>query len=258
MKGKVRKGVGSKKGKKQQGMETTLAVVSETDLFQRGKCKICENPALRVFVMESYVDGVSAWKLRDEIRRKFNVGLATGTIEEHINKHERQLAPWLGLVKYKFGSEEERKKFEVAFLSRVSLVCELWDKYQVLSELFNLVAGEKGNINPSAVGRPKAVTELAGQMKDYLSELLKLQKERDVVVEVAKVVLYMLADKLVNRLGVVISDLPVERKEIIGSILKEEVKNALEYAKEFGKEKVEDMMKAVKAEYDKMMAGVSK
>jgi hypothetical protein len=255
MKGKVgkKKVIGSER--KKQGIDKAVAIISETDLFQRGKCKICENPALRLFVMESYTNGMSVWKLRSEIKDKFNIGLATGSIEEHINEHEKQIAPWLGLVKYKFGSEEERKKFEAAFLAKVSLVCELWDKYQVLAELFKLVAGEKDNINPSAVNRPKAVTELAGQMKDYLVELLKLQKERDVVVEVAKVVLYMLADKLVSRLGAVISDLPVERKEIIGSILKEEVKNALEYAKEFGREKVEDMLKVVQSEYEKLVSG---
>ena len=248
---KVKKGSGMQKS----FVEKTVSVASEVGLVERGKCKICENAMLRMFVMESYMNGMSVWKLRSEIKEKFKVGLATGSIEEHINEHEKQIAPWLGLVKYKFGSEEERKRFESAFLAKVSLVCELWDKYQVLSELFRLVAGEKDNINPSAVSRPKVVAEIAGQMKEYLVELLKLQKERDVVVEVAKVVLYMLADKLVSRLGAVVGDLPVERKEIIGNILKEEVRNALEYAKEFGKEKVEDMMKKVQVEYEKLVGG---
>lgn len=245
---------GIRKNKKENVKSEVPAFIEDSLLgAEREKCKICNDPKLRITVMDLYASGVTVWKIRDELRNRFNIGIAVPTIEEHINNHEKGLAPWLGLVKYQFHSEEERKKFEQAFLSRVSFVTELWDKYCILNQLFEMVAGTKDNINPSAVSRPKMVAELGGQLKDYLLELIKLQRERDIVVEVAKVVLFMMADNFVKKLAGLISDLSVEKREIIGKLLQEEVKNALEYAKSFGKEKLEVMFAKVKEDYEKLV-----
>lgn len=232
-----------------------LEVVSHVS--DRSRCKICNDSRLRFFVADKMMQGVSKYKLKHEIREKFGIGIADRTIEEHLNEHE-VMPVWLGFVKAKFPTEEDRKKYEEAFLSRVSVVTELWDKYLVLAELFKMIVGEPGNVNvnfdnPRSVGaKVDYAIRLGNEMRGYLEDMLKLQKERDIVMEVGKVVLYLMGDRLIQRLGAVISDLSVERKRIIGDIIVEEIKNALGYVKGLAHEKVENLIQKVKQEYEKL------
>lgn len=248
----MEKKVKREKVKKEKGL-VEVGVVNPM-LFgeSRKRCKICENSMLRYMVMEMFANGLGLWKIRDELRKR-GMGVSVSTIESHINEHEDKSVAWLGLVRHKFGSEEERKKFESGFLARVSFVIELWDKYRTVSKLFEIVAGSGENVNEGAVKRLQPVVEMGRLVKDYLIELVKLQRERDVVVEVAKVVLFMMADSFVKKLAVLVSDMNVEKREIIGRLLQDEVKNALEYAKNIGREKVEKMFEKVREDYEKLI-----
>ncbi len=244
------------KRSKKNSVKLADTISSAITIGDRAECKICQNPYLRFFIMDQYSKGYAVSKIRENIKNEFNYCPAQQVIDRHLQNHETQIMPWLGMVKYKFHSEEERKRFETAFLSRLSLVLELWDKYSVLSELFSILAGSPNNINPSVLSSDKnidRVERLAAEMRSYLETMLKLQKERDVYVEVSKVVLYTMADNLVSNLSSLISDLSPEKREAIGKLIVDEVKKALAYAKSFGKEKISEMMDKVNAEYAKIV-----
>lgn len=223
-------------------------------MAHKGDCRICKDVVLRARVATLVVEGVTPWNIHKKLKSEGEVCGVT-SIQRHIEKHEKSPTLWCGLMKSKFGSEDERKNHEVALLSRISLVTEMVDKYQVLSEIFDLVVGKSGAINEYIVGAPEKVTKLAGEMRAYLEDLLKLQKERDLVVEVAKVVLYMCAEGLIERLRYVVADMPLERKTLVGQIIKEEVEKALKYTKGLVKGKTEDMFSRVNEEYEKLTKG---
>ncbi len=223
-------------------------------MARKGDCKICKDGVLRARIATLLVEGLTPWYIHKKLKTE-GVSCAVSLIQHHLEEHEKSPTLWCGLVKSKFGSEDERKSHETSLLSRISLVTEMVDKYMVLSELFELVAGKSGAINDYMVGAPERVTKLAAEMRAYLEDLLKLQKERDLIVEVAKVVLYMCASGLIERLRYVVADMPLERKVLVGQIIKEEVEKALEYTKGMAKGKTEDMFAKVNEEYDKLVKG---
>ena len=218
------------------------------------KCKLCEDKQTRFIVAELHSQGYSPSTIRARLRDEHGVGTSECLIKKHLNEHEKNPLVWTGYIKSQFPTEESRKRYEASFLSKMSLVTELWSKYQVLSELFGIIAGEPGKANAAAattIGIDKT-QKLANEMRGYLTQMLQMQRERDIVVEVSKTVLYMLAHNFVDKLSVYISDLPTERRENIGKLLVEEVRGAIVYAKTFGREKLENMMQKVQTEYEKL------
>lgn len=227
------------------------------EMARKGDCKICKDGVLRARIATLLVEGLTPWYIHKKLKTE-GISCAIGLIQHHLEEHEKSPTLWCGLVKSKFGSEDERKSYETSLLNRISIVTEIVDKYQVLNELFELVVGKPGAINEYIVAAPEKVTKLAGEMRAYLEDLLKLQKERDLVVEVAKVVLYMCAGGLIERLRYVVADMPLERRVLVGQIIKEEVERALEYAKGISKGKMDDMFSRVNEEYEKLVKGESK
>jgi len=264
MKVQVGKKRGRKKGVKNKVKEHILVPPGTGDALAlkaqdvgigiKDRCTICNNTYMRFIVMDMYSKGCSLNQIVDAVRKQFVVGTTHATLKEHLEHHEHNATAWMGLVKYKFASDEERQKFEAAFLSRISLVTEMWDRYQTIAELFEIVVGVPGNVSHAvagSVGRLDSASKLAGEMRQYLTEMLKLQKEKDLVVETAKMILFFLADKLVSRLAFVVTDLPLERKEMIGKIISEETKNAIDHAKGLARMKTDDLIKKINEEYEK-------
>uniref|UniRef100_A0A7V3N478 Uncharacterized protein n=1 Tax=candidate division CPR3 bacterium TaxID=2268181 RepID=A0A7V3N478_UNCC3 len=228
-------------------------------LEDKKKCKVCLDVMLRYKVAEMYASGMSFFKIRTELKKE-NIKIAERTIRNHILEHEGESCRWIRFLgKYKFDSAEERRNFEGVFLSRVSLVTELWDKYRSLSQLWDLIVGED-ELNPNARRETDKVVKIFSEMRACLNDLIKLQRERDLIQKVAKVVLFMCADGMVEKLSFVLHDLPESRREIVGEIIKEEVGKALEYAKDLaekgevtGKTDVQKMMDKVSVEYSKLV-----
>jgi len=77
-----------------------------------------------------------------------------------------------------------------------------------------------------------------------------LQRERDVVMQVTKVVVHMLADDLVRKLAVLLSDLDDQKKELILKMLVDSVKKSLNYVKSLSKEDMDALLKKVVLEYN--------
>ena len=221
-------------------------------------CKICNDPKCRFLVAEMHSRGELVYSIRRELKKTCGIGITDISIDRHLKNHEKNPLVWTGYIKSQFPTEEHRKRYESQFLSRISLVTEMWNKYQVLAELFELLAGKPGEANATAIkgyGVDKTA-RLASEMRMYLEDMLRLQKERDVIVEVSKTVLYALANSFIERLAGLISDLSTDRREAIGVLLVEEVKKSIDYAKSFGKEKLESMITKVNEEYDKLVKKV--
>jgi len=257
-KNRIGKKVDRKKVYSHRNREQNLPVVSDVSEFSflddgQHSCRICRTPAVRFFVVECMARGLSLYKTRELLKKHFNFGITPATIREHIEKHDTQYTKWFGMVQYKFPTEEERKRYEAAFLSRVSIVTEMWDKYMVISKLFSMVVGDANKINENAVFNVDDVAKLSNVMKSYLESILKLQKERDIYVEVAKVVLFTMANNLVDRLSSLVMDLPQERRDAIGKAITEEVRAALDHAKNLGREKIEKLMEKVQDEYNRLV-----
>lgn len=231
----------------------------------KNRCKICKDGKWRLRVVELAQAGHSAYQISKKIRAEGLI-CAAGVIERHIAEHEQVVVVWPGLVQLKFNTEEERKKFEAGFLTRISLVTELWDKYQSMDEVFKMThmiaKGIPSTDNPLKLmlgtGPTKdnvdKVAKLGAELRSYIMEMMKLQRERDIVVEVAKTVLFMMADGFVSRLRFIVADMPGDKRDAIGRLLSEEVKKALEYSKGLGKEKIEDLLGKVNVEYQRLIA----
>ena len=90
----------------------------------------------------------------------------------------------------------------------------------------------------------------------YLNSLMGLQKQKDFVTEFAKVLLFTMGEGLIDRLKFVLSDLPVEKREMVGKVIREEIQKGLAYSKGFNKEKVNDLIAKAQAAYDELVARV--
>ncbi len=221
------------------------------------KCIICNNSQLRFLVME-LVENKNFSEIKREIKSKLGLNISLNRIIKHIRNHEDHLQLWTSIVRSKYSSQQEREKFEQGFLSRVSFAQELYNKYLVLSDLFDIVVGDPKKPNAfvqTSLGITK-ITSLTREMHVYLKELMGLQKQKDFIVEFAKVLLFTMGEGLIDRLKFVLNDLPVERREIVGRIIREEIKKGLEYSKGFSKEKVDDLMSKAEIAYNELTSRV--
>lgn len=222
-------------------------------------CRICNNESVRVYVAQylAQVRQVDVVKLTRELNSKFQLRLKRSEVAEHIDKHENWVAPWLS-TGYRFESEEQRRVADYRLLAQTSLAMELWDKYNALDRAFKMLtqAMDGGDDFQVVMLRTKLLSEVGKTLKDYLTQLLKLQQERDMVIEVIKAVLLMLADNLMKRLSGLLADLPLETRRAVGLLLKEEVKKAVDYAKSMAKNdgKIEGLIKQVEEAYGNLVS----
>ena len=214
--------------------------------MRQRRCRICDNPELRVFLLDQRAKGMSVTQLPVLVRQKFGKGISQRTIETHFSQHESDVVLPYGYLKWWFTSDQERQRVETAFLARMSFVFELWDKYVVLSEEFQRQSELSG---ASRLGTSNLV-KLGDLLLGYLDRILNLQRERDVVMQVTKVVVHMLADDLVRKLAVLLSDLDDQKKELILKMLVDSVKKSLNYVKSLSKEDMDALLKKVVLEYN--------
>lgn len=210
------------------------------------KCKICQNPELRVFILDQRAAGVSVVKLPHLIREKFGKGVSQATIEQHLAEHESDIVLPVGYVKWWFTSDKERQRVETAFLARMSFVFELWDKYVLLSDEFKRQM-ERAKDSPRALGN---VVRLGELLYTCLDRILDLQKERDVVMQVTKVVIGMLADDLIKKFAILLSDLDEQRKELIIQLMIDSIRKSMNFVKNLSKEDMDELLKKANLEYD--------
>lgn len=228
-----------------------------TMLLSKKKCKICSDSRLRLLVVEMS-ETLSPAQINKQLKEKHNVVCASGVIDRHLKEHEKLPQLWSGVVKMKYNSQQEREKFEQAFLSRISFATELYDKYMMLSSLLDVIIGDVENPNTFAKSSRgvEKVTMLAKEMHEYLKSLMGLQTQRTFATEFAKVLLFSLGEGLIERLRFVMNDLPVERRELVGRIIREEIKKGLDYSKSFNKEKASDLINKAQIAYDELVQRV--
>jgi hypothetical protein len=251
-----RRGKGRKVPKKTKPEETALKAF-ELQLARRGECIVCKNPKLRFIVADLASYGVGCHTIADKLKLEYGIHqVGWASIKHHLEDHESLNLPWLGLVKSQFPTEDERKRFENAFLGRVSFITEMWDKYSILAEIFSMVAGSAGSINYNTLNREKgidAITKLGGELREYLEDMIQLQRERDIILSVSKVVLFYLSNNLIEKLAVMLTELSPEKREIVGILIRDEVKLSIQYAKKFSTTKVENLIEKINTEYEKLV-----